>query len=445
MPSRRRPVVWLAIKEWRELVASRAWWVMLVATGPIVGVAFTNAVRAYADVSADPGCGIACSPLLGVWAPTFGAFELVAILLLPFVAIRSLSGDRQSGAFAIEMQRPLAMPARVAVKAGVLFAGWLIALAAGLLAVLMWTTYGGGVALPELGVVLLGHALNAALTILVALAIAAATDHPSTAAIVTLALTIGTWMLDFAAAVYGGAWEQLARYTPAAFVSMFQHGLVQTNVLLAAIVFGVGALAMTAVWLRPGVGPRRRALRSAMVATVTTLVVALASIAPGSWDASEGRVNSFSEPEEEALAAFPGLVGVEIHLAPQDPRRAAFERGPLARLRRARGDVRVSYIARTATGLYEQADPGYGEIRYSLGHRIVINRAITDEGLVESLLALADITPPADDDPPYRGRPLSAAPVFAPILFYGLWPAGVAGLWFFTSFGTSFLTFRRHS
>jgi hypothetical protein len=78
---------------------------MVTAAGPIVGVAFSSAVGAYSDLSADPGCGIACSPLLGMWAPTFGAYEIVAIFLLPFVAIRSLAIDRQSGALTLELQR----------------------------------------------------------------------------------------------------------------------------------------------------------------------------------------------------------------------------------------------------------------------------------------------------------------------------------------------------
>ena len=49
--SRRSPFVWLLRKEWRELVASRAWWVLLLAMGPLVGVAFISAVRTYAEAS----------------------------------------------------------------------------------------------------------------------------------------------------------------------------------------------------------------------------------------------------------------------------------------------------------------------------------------------------------------------------------------------------------
>ena len=92
MPLRKSPFAWLLEKEWRELVASRAWWVLLVVIGPLVGVSFISAARTYAELSgyggtAD-GVGEAFSPLVGIWAPTFSAFELAAAFLLPFVAIR---------------------------------------------------------------------------------------------------------------------------------------------------------------------------------------------------------------------------------------------------------------------------------------------------------------------------------------------------------------------
>jgi hypothetical protein len=406
---------------------------MLMATGPIVGVAFANAVRTYSDISADTGCGIVCSPLLGIWAPTFSAFQLVAIFLLPFVAIRSVTGDRQSGALTIELQRAFPMAARVGIKAAVIFSGWLCALLAGVVAVALWLSYGGSVAWPELMIVVTGHALVAALTILAALAIAAATDHPSTAAIVALGVTIGTWMMDFAAAVYGGFWERLAQFTPSAFVSAFQHGLVQASSLLVATVVALAALATSAVWLRPGQRVSRQVMRTAMVLTVAVVAGLIVSRTPWSWDASETRVSSFAEADEEMLKQIAGPIRVEVHLAPQDSRRTVLERGPLAKLRRVRPDTTVTYVSRTATGLYEQADPGYGEIRYAWGERTLTTRAVTDDALVESIRDLAGITGSDEQDLPYRGRPLTASPVFAPIIFFVAWPVMAAGLWLWTS------------
>ena len=108
---------WLLRKEIRELMASRSWWVLLVAMGPIVGVTFISAVRTYAEASGLNGTAIgvgeAFSPLVGIWAPTFSACEVAAVFLLPFVAIRVVAGDRQSGAAKIELQHPMPSFARI--------------------------------------------------------------------------------------------------------------------------------------------------------------------------------------------------------------------------------------------------------------------------------------------------------------------------------------------
>ena len=60
------------------------------------------------------------------------------------------------------------------------------------------------------------------------------TEHPSTAAILTLSVTVGTWIINFVAAVHGGVWERAAGYTPTAMVAEFQHGLIRLDVVLIA-------------------------------------------------------------------------------------------------------------------------------------------------------------------------------------------------------------------
>src|SRR5262245_51551240 len=211
---------WLVAKEWRELVSSRGWWGLLAAMGPLVGVTFIGAVHTYADLSglngAAAGVGEAFSPLIGVWAPTFSACELAAAFLLPFVAIRVVAGDRQSGALKIELQHPLSAFARMSAKAVVLFAGWVVATAPPILAIVLWRAYGGSIHPPELATLVAGHLLNAGLTIGLASTTAAIAEHPSTAAILTLTVTVGTWIVNFIAAVQGGVWERAAGYTPTA-------------------------------------------------------------------------------------------------------------------------------------------------------------------------------------------------------------------------------------
>src|SRR5258708_1342214 len=99
---------------------------------PLTGMSFIAAVHTYAEVSGlnggSAGVGEALAPLIRVWAPTFSACEIAAVFLLPFVAIRLVSGDRESGALKLELQQPVHSSDRIAAKFLVLLAGWTIAM-----------------------------------------------------------------------------------------------------------------------------------------------------------------------------------------------------------------------------------------------------------------------------------------------------------------------------
>ncbi|HMD33573.1 MAG TPA: hypothetical protein VKH42_01330, partial [Vicinamibacterales bacterium] len=363
------PYTWLVAKEWRELTASRAWWVMLAAMGPLVGVSFISAMRTYAEVSGlggtSAGVGEALSPLVGIWAPTFSACEIAAAFMLPFVAIRLV--DRQSGALKLELQHPMLPLARVAAKALVLLNGWLIAMLAPLIAVALWKFYGGMLYPPELATVLAGHMLNAGLTVALAAAAASLTDHPATAAIVTLSVTVGTWIINFIAAVQGGLWERAAGYTPTAMVAEFQHGLVRADVVLIALALIVCGLSIAAIWMRLGVRISRRVYESMGAGFAAALVIVACSFVRASADTSENRMNSFSERDEEALRKIQAPLKIEAHLAAEDPRRVDLERRALSKLRRVMPNLTVEYVSSTSIGLFEQTAAHYGEVWYDLG------------------------------------------------------------------------------
>jgi ABC-2 type transport system permease protein len=421
---------WLLAKEYRELVSSRAWWVLLLAIGPLVGVTFISAVRTYAEASGlngtSVGVGEAFSPLIGIWAPTFSACEVAAVFLLPFVAIRLVAGDRQSGALKIEMQHPMPAFARMSAKAIVLLAGWLVASVAPLVAVLLWRTYGGSIYAPELATVALGHVLNAGLAISLSAATASLTEHPSTAAILTLGVTVGTWILNFIAAVQGGIWERAAGYTPPAMVAQFQHGLIRLDVVLIASVFTIAGLALAAVWLRLGMPVRRRVRESIALGALATGVVFACTFVTPSWDTSESRTNSFPQADEETLGRIRAPLRIEVHLAPEDPRRSDLDRKAIAKLRRVMPDVQVQYVSATSIGLFEQTAPHYGEIWYELGGRREMNRVTTAEGALETIYALAGVKAPVENDELiFRGHPLAVAPNGAAAVFYGIWPASI--------------------
>jgi ABC-type transport system involved in multi-copper enzyme maturation permease subunit len=397
--------------------------------GPLVGVSFISAVRTYAEASglggSAAGVGEAFSPLVGVFAPTFSACELGAAFLLPFVGIRLVSGDRLSGALKLELQRPMPPGARVAAKAIVLLAAWLVALAAGALAVALWRMYGGSVYPPELGAIVLGHVLNAGLTIALAAAAASLTEHPSTAAILTLSVTVGTWIVSFVAAVQGGIWERIAAYTPTAMVAEFQHGLIRLDAVLVACALTGSGLALSAIWMRLGESVHRRVYESIALAAAALAVVLVATFASTSWDVSENRMNSFPESDEAALRQIREPLRIEAHLAPEDPRRSDLERRALSKLRRVMPTLQVDYVSSTSIGLFEQTSSQYGEIWYDLGGRKAMSRTTTAEGVLETIYSLAGVTPPVESDSVFRGHPLAVPPKGAAAVFYGIWPAVV--------------------
>lgn len=429
------PFVWLLAKEWRELLVSRAWWVLLIGMGPLVGVSFISAVHTYAEISGlggtAAGVGEALSPLIGVWAPTFSACELAAVFLLPFVAIRLVGGDRQSGALKLEMQQGMPAGVRIAAKAIVALAGWLIAMLPPLSAIVLWKSYGGTAYAPELTVLVGGHILNAGLTLALGAAMASIAEHPSTAAILTLGVTVGTWIVNFFGAVQGGWWERAAGYTPAAIVAEFQHGLVRLDTVLTMAVLILAGFGIAAVWMRLGVQVRRRAYESAVLLLVAAAAIFACTFARASWDASESRGNSFPEADERALRQARRPLRIEVHLAAEDPRRVDLERRALSKLRRVLPDVRIQYLSSTSTGLFEQTREGYGEIWYRAGARSAMSRVTTAEGVLEAIYDVEGITPPQEDDEAFRGHPLAVPPNGAGMLFYGVWPGLVLAAAFF--------------
>lgn len=433
MRSRRSPYAWLLHKEWRSLMASRAWWFTLAATGPIVGVVFSQSVRTFAEVSegAGSGCGSVCDPLVGIWGPTFGAFEIVALLFLPFVVIRLIAGDRLTGAQKIEDQHPFSPLTRLSAKWLVLAAGCVMAGSAAMVAIVLWRSYGGVVTPAEIAVVSSGHLLNAALTIALASAMASMTTHPSTAAVLTLGITVSTWIVQFAAAIHGGIWNSLARLTPSALVSAFQRGLVDLQVIAIAIALCAAGLAIAVVWQPFGTPLRRRIrLTTGVLAIAGVFLVGVSMWRAPSWDLSDARLSSFAVTTERDLRQITVPVTIDVRLAAEDPRRIDLERRAFAKLRRTVPGVDIVYRARTSTGLFEMSDAHYGELTYTAGGRAVTSRLATEDGVVDAMFAAAGIDRSPEEDPLYYGDPLIAAPTGAALIFYGIWPAltGAAAL-----------------
>jgi ABC-2 type transport system permease protein len=421
-------------KEMRELALSPSFALLLVLVCLLVGHEFISSVQTYSELSGSSGAGgvpaPGMNPLDGILVPTFGAYDIAATLLLPFVVIRLFSSERASGAWSLLVQSRASVRGMVVVKAVALGVAWVIALAPGLIAALLWKSYGGHVDAGEFVTLLLGHILRAGLTVAVAAAAAAITPQAATAAIITLGVTIGSWALEFAAATRGGSWVTVAAFTPTSALRSFEQGLVRADVVLIMAATCLVGLAVAVVWLTPGTAIRQRLVRSAIVAAVFIVAAAGASRVHSSWDVTEDRRHSFSEADEARLRSL-GPLKIEIHLGAEDPRLADFHREILDKLGRTVPRLDVSYLGAGGTGLFASHDAHYGEIWYELSGKRVMLKSAIEPVVLETIYGLAGITAaPVTDDSAYKGYPLHSDSPFAAVVFFVAGPLiVVAATW----------------
>jgi ABC-2 type transport system permease protein len=428
---RSRRFALLVGKEFRELMVSRAFWLLLLMIGPLVGHGFITAVASYAEASGVGGGPAALaqglSPLDGIFVPTFGAYDLAVTLLFPFVAIRLIAAERASGAWKLMLQSPAGLGLMLGAKGAALLAGWLLAWIPGLLSLLLWKTYGGALYAPEVLNLLLGHLLRVILSTGVAVAAAAIATSAATAAIAALGFTVGTWALDFVAAGRGGLLQKLASYTPTSALRLFEQGLLRLNTVAVLLLLGLAGFVVASVWL-----VARRSLRWHVGASAAALVAfapALwaASLLRPAWDLSENRRNSFPAADETALRQIRQPLRVTVYLAPEDPRLMDLSRNILSKLERILPEVRIENASHSRSGLFEAAGDHYGEVWYEIGGRRVMSRSTTEPIVLDTLYQLARVRPPAAAaGADYPGHPLAATPDGGAVLYYAVWPLVVA-------------------
>src|SRR5262249_59677094 len=79
-----------------------------------------QAVSLYAEASAgaqgSPVLSRSLSPFDGILVPSFGAFYIGVTLLFPFVAIRALGQEKESGALRLLVQLPYPAPVLIGGK-----------------------------------------------------------------------------------------------------------------------------------------------------------------------------------------------------------------------------------------------------------------------------------------------------------------------------------------
>src|SRR3981189_2233576 len=137
----------LLVKELWEILGGRALWTMLLLMCPLIGYSFFQAVSLYGEASTaglqSPVLASSLSPLDGVLVPTLGAFYVAVTLLFPFVAIRVLGQEKESGALCLLVQLPYRSPTLIAAKLLAVLAALLLSSVPSLSPLVMWGRQGG--------------------------------------------------------------------------------------------------------------------------------------------------------------------------------------------------------------------------------------------------------------------------------------------------------------
>jgi hypothetical protein len=276
---------------------------------------------------------------------------------------------------------------------------------------------------------LLGHLLRGLLSAGLGVAAAALADGAASAAIVTLAFTVGTWALDFVAAGRGGFVQQLASYTPTAALRSFEQGLLRFNVVAVILLVSCAAFVLAAIWLNIGRTIKFRLAASLVLVIVTAGAVWVGANVRASRDVSENRRNSFSAVDEAALRGVSQPLKITIFLSPEDPRLTDFEQNVLRKLRRSLDKLYVEYAASSRTGLFD-SEEHYGEIWYELGGQKIVERSTIEEVVLDQIYTLSGVTAPdRSGEEGFSGYPLAAQPKHAAAIFYLFWPALVIITW----------------
>jgi len=430
----RAPLRPLLVKELWEIMGGRALWIMLLLLCPLVGTSFVQALELYSEASAaardSPIVASGLSPLDGILVPTFGSFYVAVTLLFPFVAIRVLAAEKEAGALRLLVQLPYRMATLIAVKLFAVLAAWLLAASIAGSALVIWLMHSGHLGEAEVANLLLGHLLYGLLIGSIALFAAAIAEASATAAIITLAFTIGSWVLDFTIAGSGGVLGMLAHLSLTPTLRTFEGGLLSVGLVAGVIVAAIGFCGLAAIWLPPGIAVRTKLLRSLFVIICAGVVLAACAMVRGSFDLTEDQRNSFALADQRALSQLREPLQITVHLLPEDPRYVDLRRNVLSKLERAMPTVSVRLAEGLVSLRVNTNDEHYGEVKYVYGARSDISRSTSHREILPLIYVLAGVLPPAPlAASDYPGYPLVTKTEPALLWFFGGLPLLIALAW----------------
>src|SRR5262249_11206043 len=150
----------------------------------------------------------------------------------------------------------------------------------------------------------LGHLLYGCLVGGIALFSAAISESAATAAIITLAFTIGSWVLDFTVAGRPGLADWVARLSLTQTLRPFEQGMLSAGVAGGMAVAACGFVALAGAWLSPGTTLKARLARSVACTLAIAAAIGAAAQINLSVDVAEDQRNSFAAADRRQLATL---------------------------------------------------------------------------------------------------------------------------------------------
>jgi len=400
------------MQEIRALSVSPALWGMLIILSLLVGYSFIQAVELFSQASRTalsyPELASGMNPSEGVFVPTFGAYYLVETLLLPFVIIRLVGQDKQNGTLKLLLQLPLSPFSLNAIKLSAMAVVWLFGILPGVSVLIIWRYLGGAVHFPEILTLMLGHTLYSLTIVSIAMFATVISNALPTAAMICLAATLGSWVLDFAASD-GGWMGVLGSWSLTTLLRQFESGLLSSVSVASFLALSLLFFIAASVLLHPG---RRfyykiKALSWAVVALL--LVVSGLMQIPQYKDVTENRKHSFNPADVSALQLMNESLKITIHLSKEDGRLYDLEREVLSKLRRIAPDLEVVYANTQSTGLFGASESDtYGLIEYEYAGKRCQSYSNSTFEILPLIHALAGHKVKPDVIPGYTGHPLVA-------------------------------------
>jgi hypothetical protein len=352
------------------LLGAPATWLTTALAALLVGHGFILALDLFAAASrsaqAQQLMRRELDPLLGIVRPTLGGLQLAGALLLPIVAARPLSLEKERNSYAALALRVGTTERVIVAKLIAAWTGAGLFLIVPSLLLCALALAGAHLWLPEVAVALGGYALFLGLVATVSVAAAAATRSFAQAATLGMLVSLTSWAIESSEGFSALAW--LARFgtlSVGAQLASFEHGVLSFGALAWLL---SGSCACAGLALLQG-----RLLRTPRLTWLSIAIVMLAlpsAALLGAWqravDLTESKRMSLPAAAEAALRARSEPLQLTIWLERDDARRTQLERDVIAKLRLARPDLLIETPLddpARATGLQHGDSYGWIEIR----------------------------------------------------------------------------------